>query len=43
MEQKLLLVGRKTPGDYPEIINAFEGSEATDIYNGLVKRGDENA
>lgn len=31
-----LIVGRKRKGDSVEIINAFQGKEATDLYNRLI-------
>lgn len=31
-----LLVGRKRKGESVEIVNAFQGNEATDLYNRLI-------
>lgn len=37
----ILVVGRKTDGNVPDIINAIQGEEAIDLYNRLttVKKG----
>lgn len=32
----VLVVGRKRPNDSVEIVNAFQGKDATDLYNQLV-------
>lgn len=34
-EKHILLVGRKTPGQFPDIVNAFQGADADDIYKQL--------
>lgn len=34
----VLLVGRKKPNQSVEIVNAFQGPEAIDIYNKLLQR-----
>lgn len=41
-EKHILLVGRKTKGMYPDVINAFQGADADDIYKQLtfVKKAD---
>lgn len=41
-EKHILLVGRKTKGMYPDVINAFQGADADDIYKQLtfVKKTD---
>lgn len=31
-----LIVGRKRKGESVEIVNAFQGKEATDLYNRLI-------
>ena len=31
-EKRILLVGRKTKGQFPDVINAFQGADADDIY-----------
>lgn len=41
-DQAILLVGRKTPGEVVEIVNAFQGDEARELYRKLTeKREDE--
>lgn len=42
-EKHILLVGRKTKGMFPDVINAFEGADADDIYKQLtfVKKADD--
>ena len=42
-EKHILLVGRKTKGMYPDVINAFQGADANDIYNQLtfVRKADD--
>lgn len=44
----VLLVGKQSPGRHVEIVNAFQGQEAVDIYKklmtineALVKKGEE--
>lgn len=41
-DKDILLVGRKTPKHDVEVINAFQGKEARDIYEKLstVKKGE---
>lgn len=41
-DKHILLVGRKTPKQDVEVINAFQGKEAHDIYEKLttVKKGE---
>lgn len=41
-DKHILLVGRKTPRADVEVINAFQGKEAHDIYEKLItqKKGD---
>ena len=34
----ILLVGVRTEGDIPKIVNAFEGREAEDLYKKLMVR-----
>ena len=34
----LLVVGRKTPGAVPDIINAIQGEDAVRLYNELTTR-----
>lgn len=34
----ILVVGRKTKGQFPEIINAFQGEEAKELYKKLVEK-----
>lgn len=36
--ESILLVGVKTEGDTPKIVNAFQGSEAEDLYKKLMIR-----
>lgn len=36
IDKAVLIVGKKTSGEVPEIINAFQGKEAIDIYNKLI-------
>lgn len=42
-EKRILLVGRKTKGMYPDVINAFQGADADDIYKQLtfVRKADD--
>ena len=35
-DDAVLIVGRKRKGESVEIINAFQGKEATDLYNRLI-------
>ena len=35
-EDAALIVGRKRNGESVEIVNAFQGKEATDLYNRLI-------
>lgn len=45
-EKHILLVGRKTKGMYPDVINAFQGADADDIYKQLTfvrKTDDEHS
>ena len=39
---KVLLVGRKHEGDYPDIVNAIEGSEAEKLYKKLIKTSSDD-
>lgn len=41
-EKHILLVGRKTKRQFPDVINAFQGADADDIYKQLtfVKKAD---
>jgi hypothetical protein len=41
VESAVLLVGKQTPGMYPEIINAFQGKEAVELYNKLITKKTE--
>lgn len=34
-DETVLIVGRKTPGEVPEILNAFQGNEARELYQKL--------
>lgn len=34
----VLIVGRKTPGEVVEIINAFQGEEANELYRRLITK-----
>lgn len=34
----VLIVGRKTPGEVVEIINAFQGEEANELYKRLITK-----
>jgi hypothetical protein len=36
-ESATLVVGRKEPGDYVDILNIFKGEEAIALYNKLAK------
>ena len=38
----VLVVGRKTPGKAVDIINAFQGKEAKDLYRKLITKGDKS-
>ena len=38
----ILLVGRKKSGEPIDIVNAFKGKEAIDIYESLTKKKDES-
>lgn len=42
-DNTVLLVGRKKLNKGVEIINAFEGDEALELYKKLIKDGSENA
>lgn len=35
-DDAVLIVGRKRKGESVEIVNAFQGKEATDLYNRLI-------
>ena len=35
-DKSVLIVGRKTPGEVVDIINAFQGKEAEELYRKLV-------
>ena len=35
---EVLIVGRKRPNESVEIVNAFQGEEALDIYNKLITK-----
>lgn len=37
-DKEILIVGRKTPGEVVDIINAFQGEEAVDLYKKLVTK-----
>ena len=39
---RILIVGRKAKGEAIDIINAFQGIEATALYSRLVTRKEEN-
>jgi hypothetical protein len=38
----VLIVGRKTPGEKIDIINAFQGEDALALYNLLIEKKGEN-
>ena len=38
----VLVVGRKTPGQFVDIVNAFHGKEAKDLYQKLITKGDKS-
>ena len=38
----VLIVGRKTPGEVPDIINAFQGAEAEELYRKLTEKKTPN-
>lgn len=41
-EKHILLVGRKTPGQFPDVVNAFAGEDADYIYKRLLlKKADD--
>lgn len=40
-DKNILLVGVKTEGDIPKIVNAFQGREAEDLYKKLMVRSVE--
>lgn len=37
-DKSILIVGRKRPNESVEIINAFEGQEAVDLYEKLITK-----
>lgn len=37
-DRAILIVGRKKPGKVAEVINAFQGKEAKEIYERLTKK-----
>lgn len=39
----VLIVGRKRINQSPEVINAFQGKEAVELYNKLITKKEENA
>ena len=41
-DSNLLLVGKKKPNEMVDILNAFEGEKAVDIYNLLVTQKKED-
>lgn len=41
-DNSVLIVGRKTPGQVVDIINAFQGEEAEELYKRLVTKKGEN-
>lgn len=40
-DSTVLIVGRKTPGEVVEIINAFQGEEAKELYKKLITKKSE--
>lgn len=38
----VLVVGRKNPGKAVDIVNAFQGKEAKDLYQKLITKGDKS-
>lgn len=38
----VLVVGRQKPGKAVDIINAFQGKEAKDLYRKLITKGDKS-
>lgn len=38
-DKEILIVGRKTSGEVVNIVNAFHGEEAIELYKKLTKRG----
>lgn len=40
-DKSVLIVGTKNIGEYCNVINAFEGKEAEDIYNLLTEKKEE--
>lgn len=41
-DKSVLIVGRKTPGQVVDIINAFQGEEAEELYKKLVTKKGES-
>ena len=41
-DQSVLIVGRKTPGQAVDIINAFQGEEAEELYKRLTTKKGES-
>lgn len=37
-DNKILVVGKRGPGDSVEIVNAFQGDEAEELYNKLITK-----
>ena len=42
IDQAVLIVGKKSPNQSVEIVNAFEGIEAIKLYEKLITRKDNN-
>lgn len=40
--EPVLVVGRKRPNESLEIVNAFQGEEATDLYTKLITKKQKN-
>ena len=42
IDQAVLIVGKKRPNQSVEIVNAFEGIEAIELYEKLITRKEDN-
>lgn len=42
IDQAVLIVGKKRPNQSVEIVNAFEGIEAIELYEKLITRKEKN-
>lgn len=38
-DKEILIVGRKTPSEVIDIVNAFQGEEAVELYKKLTTKG----